>query len=61
MECGSGEQLLAVGTAIAVQVAQTTCAEDLEVLASLFNVIGEQLGLLAAAKIRKESCQQEKA
>ena len=55
MDCGQGEQLLAIGTAIAVQVSQSACLEDLEVLASLFNVIGEQLGLLAASRARRES------
>ena len=49
-DCCYGEKLIAAGTAIAFQLAQECRPEDLELLSDLFNVIGEQLALLANTK-----------
>lgn len=43
-----GEQLITLGTAIAFRIAQDKCADDLVILSALFNVIGDELGLLAS-------------
>ncbi|MCI9576190.1 MAG: hypothetical protein HFJ84_05925 [Clostridiales bacterium] len=51
-----GQQLIAVGTAIAFQIAQHASTDDMVLLGSLFNVIGEQLDLLAITKEREERC-----
>lgn len=43
-----GETLAALGTAIALQIASGISADDANILGSLFNVIGDQLTLIAA-------------
>ena len=45
-----GEKLAAIGTAIAIQIANGLSADDTNVLGALFNVIGDQLALIAAAE-----------
>ena len=49
-DCCYGEKLIAAGTAIAFQLAQECPPEDLALLGNLFQVIGEQLGLLSGTK-----------
>lgn len=45
-----GQQLIALGTAIAFQLAQCLSADDLELVGSLLEVVGDQLALLALTK-----------
>jgi hypothetical protein len=45
-----GEKLAAIGTAVAIQIANGLSADDTNVLGALFNVIGDQLSLIAAAE-----------
>ena len=49
-----GQQLIALGTAIAFQLAQHLSADDLELVGALLEVVGDQLALLA---LTKPSCQ----
>lgn len=49
-DCCYGEKLIAAGTAIAFQIAQQYPPEDLAILSGLFEVIGDELGLLAETK-----------
>jgi hypothetical protein len=44
-----GEKLAVLGTAIAVQIASGISSDDATILGALFNVIGDQLTLIAAA------------
>ncbi len=65
MSSCEGQQLIAVGTAIAFQISQHASVDDMVLLGSLLNVIGEQLGLLAITKEREErsrlSCEQPRS
>lgn len=45
-----GEKIITAGTAIAFQLAQECSSDDLALLGALFNVIGDQLGLLSVTK-----------
>ena len=45
-----GEKLAAIGTAVAIQIANGLSADDTNILGALFNVIGDQLSLIAAAE-----------
>ncbi len=49
-DCCYGEKLIAAGTAVAFQIAQERTPEELAILCDLFNVIGDELGLLAGTK-----------
>lgn len=52
-----GEKLVAVGSAIAIQIAQCTDPDDLSLLGALFTVIGDQLSLLSVTKgLAETSC-----
>lgn len=44
---GQGGDLLAVAAALSVLIAQGKTAEEIELLAALFEIIGDNLGLLA--------------
>lgn len=45
-----GEKLAALGTAIAVSLANGITADEANILGALFNVIGDQLALIAATE-----------
>lgn len=49
-DCCYGEKLIAVGTAIAMQVAQEKSVDELAVLGDLFSMVGDQLSLLSTTK-----------
>ena len=51
-----GEKLAALGTALAIQIANGISADDANVLGALFNVIGDQLALIAATKANDDNC-----
>lgn len=42
-----GEKLITIGGIIASEIARHNSAETIEILAALFNVIGDQLSLLS--------------
>lgn len=48
--CGAGA-LISLGTAIAIQIASEVSADDANILGALFNVIGDQLALIAATEV----------
>lgn len=50
MDSCYGEKLIAIGGIIASEIARDCDSYTVEVLAALFNVIGDQLALLAAVK-----------
>ena len=50
-----GEKLAVLGTAIAMQIARGISASDTNILGALFNVIGDQLSLIAATEVDDES------
>lgn len=50
-----GQQLIALGTAIAFQLAEHLSADDLELVGALLEVVGDQLALLSLTKTG-ESC-----
>lgn len=49
-----GEQLIALGTAIAFELSQHLSADDLELVAALLEVVANQLTLLS---LTKPSCE----
>lgn len=44
-----GEKLITISGIIASEIARNSSAETIEILAALFNVIGDQLALLSVA------------
>ena len=50
-----GAKLAAAGTAIAIQIAIGLSTDDINILGALFNVIGDQLALIAAAEVSGQS------
>lgn len=46
----SGEFLLGSATVLAIQIAQERTAEELQLLAAFFTVLGDQLALLSLKK-----------
>ncbi len=50
-----GEKLVALGTAIAIQLANGLTADEINVLSALLVVIGDQLALVAAAEVSGSS------
>ncbi len=53
---GEGGDLVAAAAALSVAMAQGRTAEELEVLSSLFNMLGENLGTLALTAPSDEDC-----
>jgi len=53
---GEGGDLVAAAAALSVAMAQGRTAEELEVLSSLFNMLGENLGTLALKAPSDEDC-----
>lgn len=45
-----GEQLIALGTALAFQISRETTVDEAAVIGALFTVIGDELSLLATAR-----------
>jgi hypothetical protein len=50
-----GEKLAAVGTAIAIQLANGLTADKINVLSALLMVIADQLALIAAVEVSGDS------
>ncbi len=46
----SGEGLLLLATAVSLQLAQGRSVDELELLAAFFEVLGDNLGLIAARR-----------
>lgn len=60
MGCGrqdgpDGETLVALGMAVAVQLAQGRSLDELELLSAFFEVLGDNLGLIAARRASQEA------
>lgn len=53
-KCGSGEDLTALATAAAFQIAAGKSADDVNLLSAIFNVIGNQLALIAVVRNETE-------
>lgn len=53
---GQGGDLLAAAAALSVLIAQGKTADELDLLAALFNVIGDDLALLALKAPSEEDC-----
>lgn len=53
---GQGGDLVAVAAALAVTMAQGRTADELELLAALFEIIGDNLALLALKVPSREAC-----
>lgn len=53
---GQGSDLVAAAAALSVVMAQGKTAEELELLAALFEIIGDNLGLLALKAPSEEDC-----
>ena len=58
---GQGGDLLAVATALSVLIAQGKTAEQIELISTLFEIIGNNLSLLALKAPSKEDCCCEEA
>lgn len=56
--CPDGEGLVVLGMAAAIQMAQGRSADELELLSSFFEVLGDNLALIAA---RRANCEVAKA
>ena len=54
MKC-CGEKLAALGTALAIQISSGISATDANILGALFNVIGDQLALIAATEVSNDN------
>ncbi len=48
-----GEKLIAIGGIIASEIARNYNLDTIEILAALFNVIGDQLSLLSITKSKE--------
>lgn len=55
MNSCSGEELALLGVAIAIQISANVSADEASILGALFNVIGDQLALIAATKVSDNS------
>ncbi len=55
MNSCSGEELALLGVAIAIQISANISADEANILGALFNVIGDQLALIAATKVSDNS------
>lgn len=53
---GQGGDLIAAAAALTLVMAQGRTAEELELLAALFEIIGDNLGLLAIKAPSAEDC-----
>jgi len=53
---GQGGDLVAAAAALSVVMAQGRTAEELELLAALFEIIGDNLGLLAIKAPSADEC-----
>ncbi len=53
---GQGGDLIAAAAALSIAIAQGKTAEELGLLATLFNVIGDNLALLALKAPGEEDC-----
>lgn len=53
---GQGSELVAAAAALTAVMAQGKTAEELELLAALFEIIGDNLGLLALKAPSAEDC-----
>ncbi len=53
---GQGSELVAAAAALTTVMAQGKTAEELELLAALFEIIGDNLGLLALKAPSVEDC-----
>ena len=56
---GQGGDLIAAAAALSVVMAQGKTAEELELLAALFEIIGDNLGLLALKAPSEDSCRRQ--
>lgn len=56
---GQGGDLVAAAAALSVAMAQGRTAEELELLSSLFNMLGENLATLAIKAPSSEDCRQK--
>ena len=56
---GQGGDLVAAAAALSVLIAQGKTAEQLSLLAALFEVVGDSLGLLALKAPSELDCSQE--
>ena len=54
-----GKNLAVLATAIAIEISQGMSATNMNILGALFNVVGDQLALLAATKQAEEECAQD--
>ena len=64
MRCCSGSQgqggdLIAAAAALSVVMAQGKTAEELELLVALFEIIGDNLGLLALKAPSEDNCRRQ--
>lgn len=62
MDCGpDGEGLVVLGTAVALQMAQGRTLEELGLLSAFFEVLGDNLALIAARRtsqaVQRERCE----
>ena len=58
---GQGGDLVAAAAALSVFIAQGKTAEQISLLAALFEIVGDNLGLLALKAPSGEDCCQEDA
>lgn len=56
----SNECLLAAGTALAIRIAQSHTAEEVELLGAFFTTLGDQLILLSLGKNAEVPCPSKK-
>lgn len=54
-----GEKLIALSSAIAFKISQTYSLEEIEVLAALFTMLGDQLALLSVTKSQNDCSEVE--
>ena len=56
---GQGGDLVAAAAALSVLMAQGRTAEEISLLAALFTIVGDSLGLLALKAPSESDCRQE--
>lgn len=56
-----GNNLVVFAAAFALKISQGMSADEMNILGALFNVVGDQLSLLAATKQAAQNCAQNAA
>lgn len=55
-ECSSGDDIVLLASATAIAISKEVSLDEMNILSSFFNAVGDNLGILAA---QQEACKQK--